>query len=467
MMAAAPSALCADRVASAELLQRLRSHAAPGLEPAPPNAEPAALLQRQKPQLKAAAAKALMEGTAAMLAVVESWADGLVEQVCATYEPREAAQRDALRAHVDFSQAEVAKFCERLISDAAEQRQSTVRDLTKTLASKADADRETSAQALRTGLEAATRQHQAQCEELQRELAAERRKVEELVAKLATKEEQLVASSQRVETAKQRGESRLKGLQMGRDALTVKILRLERELASEKHQRLALQTRKQAAAALWGKASDGVATGQLWATLASAAEEASDDEEPAAETAETADAADVSDEGGEAAAAEPELPGRLIVRTPAKTAPDPSDATTTPTLAVPEAAAAEASSESPLFESPSAPAEQIQERSSKKKGAGDRGTTGRRGSSASRRPASASPAATPTAARLRRRASTGGGSGAPSFMSATKASGARSITKKSADRPVRKALTMRTQGMGAEGESVRPAFDAGGFPIEP
>ena len=84
MMAAAPSALCADRVASAELLQRLRSHAAPGLEPAPPNAEPAALLQRQKPQLKAAAAKALMEGTAAMLAVVESWADGLVEQVCAT-----------------------------------------------------------------------------------------------------------------------------------------------------------------------------------------------------------------------------------------------------------------------------------------------------------------------------------------------------------------------------------------------
>ena len=77
---------------------------------------------------------------------------------------------------MDFSQAEVAKFCERLISDAAEQRQSTVRDLTKTLASKADADRETSAQALRTGLEAATRQHQAQCEELQRELAAERRK---------------------------------------------------------------------------------------------------------------------------------------------------------------------------------------------------------------------------------------------------------------------------------------------------
>ena len=52
-------------------------------------------------------------------------------------------------------------------------------------------------------------------------------------------------------------------------------------------------------------------------------------------------------------------------------------------------------------------------------------------------------------------------------MLATKASGARSVTKKSADRPVRKALTMRTQGMGAEGESVRPAFDAGGFPIEP
>ena len=255
---------------------------------------------------------------------------------------------------------------------------------------------------------------------------------------------------------------------MGRDALAVKILRLERELASEKQQRLALQTRKQAAAALWGKASDGVATGQLWATLASAAEEASDDEEPAAETAETADAADAADEGGgEAAAAEPELPGRLIVRTPAKTAPGPSDATTTPTLAVPEAAAAEASSESPLFESPSAPAEQIQERSSKKKGGGDRGAAGRRGSSASRRPASATPAATPTAARLRRRASTGGGSGAPSFMSATKASGARSVTKKNADRPVRKALTMRTQGMGAEGESVRPAFDAGGFPIEP
>ena len=459
MMAAAPSALCAERLASAELLQRLRSHAAPGLEPAPPNAEPAALLQRQKPQLKAAAAKALMEGTAAMLAVVESWADGLVEQVCATYEPREAAQRDALRAQVDFSQAEVAKFCERLISDAAEQRQSTVRDLTKTLAGRADADRETSAQALRTGLEAASRQHKAQREELERELAAERRKVEELVAQLATKEEQLVASSQRVETAKQRGESRLKGLTMGRDALAVQILRLERELASEKQQRLALQTRKQAAAALWGKASDGVATGQLWATLASAAEEASDDEDPA-DTGETADAADAADEGGgEAAAAEPELPGRLILRTPAKTAPGPSDATTTPTLAVPEAAAAEASSESPLFESPSAPAEQIQERSSKT-GAGDRGAAGRR-------PASASPAATPTAARLRRRASTGGGSGAPSFMSATKASGARSVTKKNADRPVRKALTMRTQGMGAEGESVRPAFDAGGFPIEP
>ena len=258
------------------LLRGIRAHADDGLEACSGKTVvdiAAHQLKRAKPQLRRDAAHAMMGGTTAMLSVVEAWGDELVETIAAEVSLREDALRQLVRSCADYSTREVSAFAEATVAAAAKERQEALHALTHTLNSKAAKEQRTMTQALNTKLESVTHQLEVQKQAFAQRAQDLEEQNKELEARLLVSEEKLVAAGRREEAAKVVGEERLKASAMGRDALQVRIRRLERELKAEKELRIRLQNRSAAAQALWGKASDKVSSGALWTRLANAAAE--------------------------------------------------------------------------------------------------------------------------------------------------------------------------------------------------
>lgn len=276
-----PASAIENREACASLLRKIRQHAADGLAAHAASDEPMAAiaareLQQAKPHLKSSAAKAMMLGTTAMLDVVETWGAELAERIATEASQREATLELLVHEHVDLTESEVASFVDARSAAAAAERQTSVRELTQVLTGHATKERETFSQALSAKLESAGHQLRVQQQQFLARTAELEARNTELEAQLAVSEENVIAAARREEAAKATCDEKLKAAQsgekMGRNALKLRIRRLERELHGEKDTRLRMQSKSAAAKALWGKASDGVSSG-LFARLASAAAE--------------------------------------------------------------------------------------------------------------------------------------------------------------------------------------------------
>ncbi len=493
-----------------ELLARIRAHAAEGLvacggETAGGIA--ARQLKRAKPQLRNEAAQAMMQGTTAMLGVVEAWSDDLAEAIAGEVSQREDALQNLVQSCVEYSTAEVLKFVEAAAAAAAAERKQAMDELKQSLASKAIKEHHTLTHALNTKLDSLTHQLQVQKKEFAKRTQELDAQNKELEARLVVSEEKLVAASRREEAAKAAGQERLNASTMGREALQTRIRRLERELKGEKELRFSLQNRSAAAKALWGKASDGVSSGALWMRLANAAAE---QEQPDVEDTETQEPAqhnnhsDPAIQVNDVAGDTPSKPtagtmsGVEVVATPS-TSHAPVAATPQPTTKV----AAENVLVSPIFESPGAPGLGTPDSKGTDGAVGGdalglSSSTGSRsgnqrgnsfGSGIERlsasRPRSAlalrrerslgdldrakSATACSPKPRLQRRASTSAirNGSANGFLKDTAASGARAVpkgpSKSSHQGRKRVALGVRVQGLATD--TIAPQFDRGGFPL--
>ena len=221
----------------AALLRRIRAHAADGLLACGEETLSGIAtrqLKRAKPQLRSDAAQAMMKGTTAMLEVVEAWSDDLVVAIANEISQREDALQQLVQSCVEYSAGEVSVFVEAASAVAAAERKEAIRDLTQSLTGKAMKEQQTLSHALSATLDSANHQLQVQKEAFaQRTQELEARNTE-LEARLVVSEEKLVASARREEAAKVAGQEHVKASTMGRDALQIRIRRLERELKAEK-----------------------------------------------------------------------------------------------------------------------------------------------------------------------------------------------------------------------------------------
>lgn len=506
-----------------EMLARIRAHASEGLVACGGETAGGIVawqLKRAKPQLRNEAAQAMMQGTTAMLGVVEAWSDDLAETISGEVSRREDALQQLVQSCVEYSAGEVSAFMETAAVAAAAERKEAMSELKQSLTSKAVKEHHTLTHALNTKLESATHQLQVQKEAFVKRTQELEAQNKELEARLVVSEEKLVAAGRREEVVKAAGQERLKASNMGRDALQTRIRRLERELKGEKELRVSLQSRSAAAKALWGKASDEVSSGALWTRLANAAAEQEQPNVKDIEAEELVQRNNDSDPAVQANGVASDTPTKSTARpmceieqvaTPS-TSQAPSATTPQPTTLSCKAAAGSVSV-SPIFESPGGPglgspaptaAAKDGKRSNGAVGADARGpsfsastqpVSQRRHSLgggierlAASRPRSAlslrrerslraldrTKSASATTAcsakpRLQRRASTsaiknGSGSG---FMKDTAASGARANAKGTPQSRhqgrMRVALGVRVQGLAAD--SVAPQFDRGGFPL--
>ena len=220
-------------------------------------------LRRSLPQLKNDVAQAMTQGTAAMLACAESWGSELVARVASEVDQRTADLTGGFRAHGDLCVTEMATLVGQLQERAQQQKQDAVRGA----ATHAERSREESAKALRTAMGGAKREMQVHVEKGTHQLEELKARNAELEVQLSVTQAQIVAATRRTEAAKEQGEESLRYAEVGRRALEVQLARVERELQNEKKGRLALLSRKQAAACLWGRAADGVFSGALAATV--------------------------------------------------------------------------------------------------------------------------------------------------------------------------------------------------------
>jgi hypothetical protein len=390
MLALTPTPPEGQQDPCAALLRRIRTHAEDKLAACPliaPADIAARELKRAKPQLRNSAAQAMMQGTTAMLGVVEAWGDELAGRIAGEAARREVTLEQLVREHVDFSAAEVAAFAEASCAEADAERKAAISDLTQSLTGKAKKERHTSTHALSTQLESASQKLRAQQAAFALRTEELEARNKELEAQLVVSEEKLVAAGRREEAAKASGEERLKASAMGRDALQIRIRRLERELKGEKELRISLQSRSAAAKALWGKASDGVSSGALWSRLASAAAEQeqpqmeSSIEEEQEEEAEEEEEEEPAAQHDAAAASTPSKPEMHVTSEIEVVSITTSFATPKPTEASSKTAVSGGAGGggagggvlvSPLFESPGAPGEQLASPALATKGGGKR-----------------------------------------------------------------------------------------------
>ena len=376
---ASPASLAENREQCAALLRKIRQHATDGLAAHAASDEPmSAIAARElslaKPHLKGSAAKAMMLGTTAMLDVVESWGAELAERIAAEAAQREATLELLVTDHVDLTECEVTMFVDATSAAAAKDHQAAVRELTVTLTGKASKERETSSQALSAKLESAGHQLRVQQQQFVSRTEELEARNTELEAQLAVTEDKVIAAGRREEAAKASCNEKLKGEKMGRNALELRIRRLERELQSEKDVRISMQSKSAAAKALWGKASTGVSSG-LFARLASAAAEQEKpwlvspldhDEDEGLLSSASEQQADGNESDASSPVPSPVLPPDAA-HTPSKisistTVEVTSAVATLPSLQTPEPSAASSKTGgvgsvqvSPLFESPGAP----------------------------------------------------------------------------------------------------------------
>ena len=389
MLALTPTPPEGQQDPCAALLRRIRTHAEDKLAACPliaPADIAARELKRAKPQLRNSAAQAMMQGTTAMLGVVEAWGDELAERIAGEAARREVTLEQLVREHVDYSAAEVVAFADASCAEADAERKAAISDLTQSLTGKAKKERHTSTHALSTQLESASQKLRAQQAAFALRTEELEARNKELEAQLVVSEEKLVAAGRREEAAKASGEERLKASAMGRDALQIRIRRLERELKGEKELRISLQSRSAAAKALWGKASDGVSSGALWSRLASAAAE---QEQPQMESSIEEEQEEEAEEEEEelaaqhtvAAASTPSKPEMHVTSEIEVVSITTSFATPKPTEASSKTAVSGGAGAggggggvlvSPLFESPGAPGEQLASPALATKGGGKR-----------------------------------------------------------------------------------------------